>query len=69
MDHKQFYVIFFTVLCMPNVVSATHFRGSMISWRILNASSLSHIVEILQRHAWRYGYCTPLCTAATISNG
>jgi hypothetical protein len=54
---------------MPNVVSATHFRGSMISWRILNASSLSHIVEILQRHAWRYGYCTPLCTAATISNG
>ncbi len=54
---------------MSNVISGTHFRGSMISWRIVNELSLPPVVEILQRHAWRYDYYTPLCTSATISNG
>ncbi|CAF1194039.1 unnamed protein product [Adineta ricciae] len=52
-----------------NQVSATHFRGSMISWRVLNESSSTNVtIEILQRHAWRYNSFTPLCTDLTISN-
>jgi hypothetical protein len=41
----------------------------MISWSIVNESSLSLSVEILQRQAWRYTYYTPLCTGSTIPNG
>jgi hypothetical protein len=54
---------------MWNVIQGTHYRGSMISWSIANESSLSLSVEILQRHAWRYTYYTPLCTGTTIPNG
>ena len=47
----------------------THFRGSMISWRILNETSSGLVtIEIFQRHAWRYTYYSPFCTAATIPN-
>ncbi len=54
------------VLCLFHVTQCTHFRGSMISWRVINASTTPLIVEIFQRHAWRYTYFTPLCTSATI---
>ncbi|CAF2462613.1 unnamed protein product [Rotaria sp. Silwood2] len=54
---------------MSNVIQGTHFRGSMISWRIVEESSSTVLVEILQRYAWRYTFYTPLCTDATIANG
>ncbi|CAF3444710.1 unnamed protein product [Rotaria sp. Silwood1] len=54
---------------MSYVIQGTHFRGSMISWRITDESSSTVLVEILQRHAWRYTFYTPLCTDATIANG
>ena len=55
------------VLIKPSV--GTHYRGSMIAWRIINeTSSINVTVEILQRHAWRYDSATPLCTEATIPN-
>ncbi|CAF0979134.1 unnamed protein product [Rotaria sordida] len=69
MHHKHTYTMFFVVLYMFNIIQATHFRGSMISWRIINESSSTVLVEILQRHAWRYDAYTPLCTGTTIANG
>ncbi|CAF3474831.1 unnamed protein product [Rotaria sp. Silwood1] len=68
MHHKDIYTIF-VVLCVFNVIQGTHFRGSMISWRMINESSATVLVEILQRHAWRYDAYTPLCTSTTIANG
>ena len=44
-----------------------HYRGSMITWRVLNATSNPLIVEILQRHAWNYAWYP--CTDALISAG
>ncbi|CAF4323187.1 unnamed protein product [Rotaria sp. Silwood2] len=57
------------MLYMSNVIQGTHFRGSMISWRMINESSSTVLVEILQRHAWRYDAYTPLCNETTIANG
>jgi hypothetical protein len=60
-------LLLLTILVDP--ITSTHYRGSMISWRVLNAtSSTSVTVEILQRHAWRYTYFLPLCTDSTIPN-
>ncbi|CAF1199626.1 unnamed protein product [Rotaria sordida] len=69
MHHKHTYTIFFVVLYIFNVIQGTHFRGSMISWRIIDESSSTLRVQILQRHAWRYTYYSPYCTDATIANG
>ncbi|UJR19129.1 hypothetical protein I4U23_022259 [Adineta vaga] len=54
---------------MLNDVRGSHFRGSMISWRVLNETSSSVLLEILQRHAWRYDSYAPYCTDTTIGNG
>ncbi|CAF1653297.1 unnamed protein product [Adineta ricciae] len=62
-------LILTTILYACDVVHGTHFRGSMLSWRVLNESAASVTLEILQRHAWRYDYYSPLCTSATIPNG
>ncbi|UJR14448.1 hypothetical protein I4U23_001445 [Adineta vaga] len=49
--------------------STKHYRGSMISWRVLNESSSTNVlIEILQRHAWKYDAYTPVCTGLTIPN-
>ena len=42
------------------LVSCSHFRGSMVTWRVVNATSNPLVVEILQRHAWNYTWwpCT-----------
>ena len=68
MSCKHFYGIVLLIWMLLNVVQSTHFRGSMISWRVINSTSSSVTLQILQRHAWRYTYFTPLCTDATISN-
>ena len=55
---------------MFSVSNCTHFRGSMISWRVVDDSSSPLEIEILQRHAWRYTYYnSPPCSAATIPSG
>jgi hypothetical protein len=54
---------------MSNIIQGTHFRGSMISWRVINASSTPLVLEIFQRYAWRYTFFAPLCTSATIPLG
>ncbi|UJR37024.1 hypothetical protein I4U23_029731 [Adineta vaga] len=61
--------IFTLILHISNVIHGTHFRGSMISWRIVSETSTSVSLEIFQRHAWRYTYYSPYCTDATIPNG
>jgi hypothetical protein len=69
MYYKRTFTVLLTTLYMCDITQQTHFRGSMISWRILDGSSSPVTVEILQRHAWRYNYYnSPLCTDATIRN-
>ncbi|CAF1603918.1 unnamed protein product [Rotaria magnacalcarata] len=41
----------------------------MISWRVADDTTSPLVVEIFQRHAWRYTFYTPLCTSATIPSG
>ncbi|CAF1062457.1 unnamed protein product [Adineta steineri] len=66
---KYSYVIFISIFYLSHIIQASHYRGSMISWRIVNETSSSVSVEILQRYAWRYDYSPPYCTDATIPNG
>lgn len=41
----------------------------MISWRVVNEVADGRVaVEILQRHAWRYDFFTPICNDSTIPN-
>lgn len=61
-------VVFF-LSSIFTVIHCTHFRGGMISWRIVDESSTPLVVEILQRYAWRYTFFSPYCTDATIPNG
>lgn len=62
----QFYIL---LLVLISPILSTHFRGSMISWRVINEISNTTVaVEILQRYAWRYTFFTPLCTDLTIPN-
>ncbi|CAF1582490.1 unnamed protein product, partial [Adineta steineri] len=66
---KYSYLIFISIFYVSHIIQASHYRGSMISWRIVNETSSSVSVEILQRYAWRYDYSAPYCTDATIPNG
>lgn len=59
--------IFFLLIILITSVISTHYRGSMISWRVIKEISNTTVtIEILQRHAWRYTSFTPLCTELTI---
>ena len=69
MWYNSIYIISVALFLILNDVRNTHFRGSMISWRIVNETSSSVVLEILQRHAWRYDYSPPYCTDASIRNG
>ena len=42
------------ILFLVNSVFSNHYRGSMISWRVVNSTSNFAIVEIFQRHTWHY---------------
>ncbi|CAM4753112.1 unnamed protein product [Rotaria magnacalcarata] len=56
--------VFFVLIV---VVSCSHFRGSMITWRVKNSTSNPLVVEILQRHAWNYSWWP--CTTGQITAG
>ncbi|CAF3860887.1 unnamed protein product [Rotaria sp. Silwood2] len=58
-------LIFFVVSIIN--VSCSHFRGSMVTWRVINSTSNPLVVEILQRHAWNYAWWP--CTNTQISAG
>ncbi|CAF1070106.1 unnamed protein product [Adineta ricciae] len=45
----------------------SHFRGSMVTWRVINSTTNPLQVEVLQRHAWNYAWWP--CTNAQISAG
>jgi hypothetical protein len=53
-------LVFLTVI---TVVSCAHYRGSMITWRVLNSTVNPLVIEVLQRHAWYP------CTNALINAG
>jgi hypothetical protein len=54
-------------LIFVNTVLASHYRGSMISWRIVNTTSTTVSVELLQRHTWHY--YTAMCNDSQIAAG
>jgi hypothetical protein len=54
--------IFFTLF---TVVSCAHYRGSMITWRVINSTANPLVIEVLQRHAWNYAWYP--CTSAQIT--
>ncbi|CAF0861623.1 unnamed protein product [Rotaria sordida] len=65
MKSVDILLIFFIVLIVR--ISCSHFRGSMITWRVINSTSNPLVVEILQRHAWNYTWWP--CTNTHISAG
>lgn len=62
-------MIFFFLIIFVSVhpIFSNHYRGSMISWRVVNASSTTAIVELLQRHTWHY--YSALCNDTQIAAG
>jgi hypothetical protein len=50
-----------------NPILATHYRGSMISWRVVNTTSTSVVIELLQRHVWHY--YSALCNDTYMATG
>lgn len=56
----QLIIVVIAVYLQFALVFCSHFRGSMITWRVVNDSSNPLVVEILQRHAWNYTWwpCT-----------
>lgn len=69
MDYWYPFVLFVCLLLYSRkIYEALHFRGSMISWCVLNDSWLPLVVEIFQRYAWRYDRFTPYCNNTSIPN-
>jgi hypothetical protein len=58
-------LIFLFVLIIA--VSGSHYRGSMITWRVMNSTTNPLVIEILQRHAWNYSWWP--CTDTQITAG
>jgi hypothetical protein len=64
MDVEQLLII----LCIfVTTALAAHFRGSMITWSIVNSTSMSLYVELLQRHAWNWNFYP--CNDSNIAAG
>ncbi len=57
MKPTNILLIFFALI---TVISCAHYRGSMITWRVINSTSNPLVIEVLQRHAWNYAWypCT-----------
>jgi hypothetical protein len=49
------------------VISCALYRGSMITWRVINSSSNPLAIEVLQRHTWNYAWYP--CKNAEITAG
>ncbi|UJR30433.1 hypothetical protein I4U23_017967 [Adineta vaga] len=58
-----FWVLSFEV----TFVSSSHYRGSMITWRVINSTSDPLIVELFHRHTWSYTWYP--CTDSQIAFG
>ena len=58
---------FVFVLFVANPLFGSHYRGSMISWKIVNSTSTSAVVELLQRHTWHY--YAAICNDTDIAQG
>ena len=54
-------------LNLITIVLSAHFRGSMITWRVINSTINPLVVEVFQRHAWNYAWYP--CTDALINAG
>jgi hypothetical protein len=63
---KMKYFIIMAFLLVNPILSA-HYRGSMITWRIVNSTSTTVRVELLQRHTWHY--YTAMCNDTQIAAG
>jgi len=61
---KYFIII---ILLSVNPILSSYYRGSIKSWRILNSSSTSAIVELLQGHTGHY--YTAICNETQIAIG
>ncbi len=59
--------IFLVLLFQIPVVLSSHYRGSMITWRVINSTSNPLIIELFHRHTWSYAWYP--CTAAQIASG
>ena len=64
---KSFELILIVLFLSIFHAFGSHYRGSMITWRVVNTTSNPLIVEILQRHAWNYTWYP--CTDALITAG
>ncbi|UJR16028.1 hypothetical protein I4U23_002942 [Adineta vaga] len=55
--HTFYFLIF---LVQITSVFNAHFRGSMVTWRVINSTTNPLRIEVLQRHAWNYAWwpCT-----------
>lgn len=36
------------------VVSCAHYRGSMVTWRVVNSTTNPLVIGVFQRHAWNF---------------
>ena len=55
------------VLILCHTTLAAHYRGSMMTWRVLNSTNTSVLVELLQRHVWHYYFA--MCNTTQIAAG
>ena len=70
MDYQRLIIVLvYLHASLKEICHGLHFRGSMISWRVVNDLSTPLVVEILQRHAWRLDRFLPICSDTTIPSG
>ena len=59
------FIVFFIELIQ--IVHSTHYRGSMLTWRVVDSTSNLLTIELFHRHTWSYVWYP--CTSAQIESG